>query len=87
MGKVFPYVQKYEFEGLLFSDASAFQVIAWTRGMSRHSRKSAENSANFSSRLFDISLSGRGFQWSFEQRFKYVLCNMPNYRHRYSVSC
>lgn len=28
MGKVFPYVQKYEFEGLLFSDASAFQVIA-----------------------------------------------------------
>lgn len=28
MGKVFPYVQKYEFEGLLFSDTSAFQVIA-----------------------------------------------------------
>ena len=27
-GIVFPYVQKYEFEGLLFSDTSAFQVIA-----------------------------------------------------------
>lgn len=26
--RVFPYVQKYEFEGLLFSDTSAFQVIA-----------------------------------------------------------
>lgn len=26
--RVFPYVQKHEFEGLLFSDTSAFQVIA-----------------------------------------------------------
>ena len=27
-GRVFPYVQKHEFEGLLFSDTSAFGVIA-----------------------------------------------------------